>query len=58
MSYDSVLLFSPDAHSDAVVDFRILHLRINLRDLVAVLVIDDDGVAVLPQGHGQAAKRW
>jgi len=42
MSSDSVFLFSPDTDSDAVVDFRPLHLRVYLRDLVAVLVVDDD----------------
>jgi hypothetical protein len=42
MSSDSVFLFSPDTDSDAVVDFRPLHLRVYLRDLVAVLVVNDD----------------
>ena len=42
MSYDSVFLFSPDRDSDAVIDLRSLYLRVNLSDLVAVLVIDDD----------------
>ena len=58
MSYDFVFLFSPDRDSDAVIDFRPLHLRVYLRDLVAVLVVDDDRVTPLSQGHGQAAKRW
>ena len=42
MSYDFVFLFSPDAHSDAVVDFRILHLRVNLSELIASLIVNDD----------------
>jgi len=55
VSYDSVLLFSPDADPDPVVDFRPLHLCVNLCDLVAVLVIDDDRVTPFAGGHGQAA---
>jgi hypothetical protein len=54
MSYDFVFLFSPDTHSDAVIDFRPLHLRVNLCDLVAVLVIDNDRVAPFPQRDSQA----
>ncbi len=57
MSHDSVLLFSPDAHSDAVVDFRILHLGVDLCYLIAVLVVDDDRVTPFAEGHGQAADR-
>lgn len=56
MSYDSIFLFSPDRNSDAVIDLRSLYLRVNLRNLVAVLVVDDDRVAPLPQGHGQTPK--
>ncbi len=55
MSYDFVFFFSPNRDSDAVVDFRILYLREYLRDLVAVLVIDDDRVTPFAEGHGQAA---
>ena len=56
MSYDSVLLFSPDTDPDPVVNFRPLHLRVDLRDLVAVLVVDDDRVTPFAESHGQAAK--
>ena len=56
MSHDSVLLFSPDRDSNAVIDLRPLHLRVNLRDLVAVLVVDDDRVTPFAEGYGQAAK--
>jgi hypothetical protein len=56
MSQNSVFLFSPNTHSDAVIDFRPLHLRVNLRDLVAVLVIDNDRVTPLSQRHGQTPK--
>jgi hypothetical protein len=56
MSYDFVFLFSPDTHSDAVIDLRTLHLRVYLRDLVSVLVIDNDRVTPLSQGHGQTPK--
>jgi hypothetical protein len=42
MSHDSVLLFSPDAHSDAIIDFRPLHLRVNLSELIASLIVNDD----------------
>ncbi len=55
MSHDSVLLFSPDADPDPVVDFRSLHLGVDLCDLVAVLVVDDDRVTPFAEGHGQAA---
>jgi hypothetical protein len=56
MSYDFVFLFSPDRDSNAVIDFRPLHLRVYLRDLVAVLVIDNDRVTPLSQRHGQTPK--
>ena len=56
MSYDSVLLFSPDTDPNPVVDFRSLHLGVDLCDLIAVLVIDDDRVTPFAEGHGQAAK--
>jgi hypothetical protein len=56
MSHDSVLLFSPDADPDPVVHLRPLHLGVDLRNLVAVLVIDDDRVTPFAEGYGQAAK--
>jgi len=52
VSHDSVLLFSPNADSDPVVHLRPLHLGIDLCDLVAVLVVDDDRVPVLAKGNG------
>ena len=55
MSYNSVLLFSPDADPDPVVDFRPLHLSVDLRYLVAVLVVDDDRVTPFAEGYGQTA---
>ena len=54
MSDDSVLLFSPDADPDPVVHLRPLHLSVDLCDLVAVLVVDDDRVTPFAEGHGQA----
>ena len=56
MSDNSVLLFSPDADPDPVVHLRPLHLSVDLCNLIAVLVVDDDRVTPFAEGHGQAAK--